>query len=119
MLVEEAKNGLVATNVLLLRPGIGKISTRRHPTMDLVTKGLNMVWNIQFALKLLDGISWLFLGCKEHIRHSNLVSAGGVYHCRMDAGSNGEWVRITRSHKFSDLASPAVLKVISGFALQA
>lgn len=116
MLVEEAKNGLVATNILLLRPGIGKVSSRRHPAMNLVTKGLNMMWNIQFALKLLDNIRWLFLGCKEHIRHSNFVCASGVYHCRMDTSSNGEWVRITRSHKFGDLASPAVLKAISGLA---
>ena len=43
LLAKKIEQSLITASVLLLHTRIGQIAARRHPAMDLVSKGLNVV----------------------------------------------------------------------------
>lgn len=109
MLLEEIQNGLVSTGILVTNMRVRQISPSRHPTMDLVRKGLHMVGHLQLTLKLFDIFSGVLASCQKHEWNRDIFCSGGVDHSRVAGGSNRERVFFAGGDDFGNFTTPAEL----------
>lgn len=90
---KECQHRLVPPCVLLLHTLVAQIRPRRHPPVDLVTKGLDVLRRLgQRRLELRDVLSRLVLGRQHGQRNRDVLCVSGVDHSRMALGTDLEGV---------------------------
>ena len=107
IVVEEGEGDLVAPFVLPLDPGVVQVRPRRHPAVDLVGEGLDVLGDLEICLVFLDVIGRLVLG-REHAHGDlNFLGVSGVQHGRVDLDGGLELGWLARDQR-DELSAPAV-----------
>lgn len=109
LLAEKVQKRLVSPLILRLDALILQVRSRSHPAVDLVSKSLNVVGNLERLLKLLDSRLVLVLGCQQRKGDSEALGVGRVDHGGMGCGTGREGVGGSLDGEGNDFAAPAIL----------
>lgn len=109
MLGQELKGDAKPALVLARYPLVLEVGARRHPAVNLIGEGLDVLGDRQAGLKLLDGLGVLVLGGEQ--RQGDLDARGvlRVDHGRVDRDGGLEGVIGRGDGERDDLAAPAEL----------
>ena len=108
MLVEEVKDGLVATLVLLAHLGVLQVRTSSHPAVDLGGEGLDVVRSLEVGLECFDVIRGLVLGGQESHGDVHGLGVVGVDHGGVALDSRLEELVVLAGRQSGNLTTPAV-----------
>ena len=62
----------------------------RHPAMDLIAKGLDIVLDVQSLAELLHRLCVFISGSEQRDWHGDFLRVGGINHCGVHLGDSGE-----------------------------
>lgn len=92
VLAKELQNSLVPPDILALDALVLQVAARRHPAVDLVLEGLDVLGHAKVLLKLLDLVLGLLLRGEQDKGNLDALGLLGVNHGRVALGANGEGV---------------------------
>ena len=109
ILPQELNHSLIAPLILSTNVIVFEVRARRHPAVDLVAEGLNVLGAGERGLVLLNVLSVLVLRREQAKGHLDFGRLGRVHHrgVHLDAGLEGVLRR--RGHEGDYLAAPAEL----------
>lgn len=109
MPAEKLKYSLVATGIFCPDSRVGEVRTGRHPAMNLVAEGLDMMGYRETLLEGSDIGGRILTGSEEQVRDRNGLGAFRVDHGRMQTGCDDEGIGRRGGNELCNLATPAVL----------
>lgn len=107
MLVEELKNSLVSTLILLAHLRVLQVRPSSHPAVDLSRERLHVLWPVQVRLVILDVLRRLIARGEHCHRHADRLGIVGIHHRGVALRSGLEELVVRARGEGGDLAAPA------------